>query len=37
MIEPAALLEPSFKLNRPALLRCREEQEWLVNGGIWTV
>jgi len=37
LIEPAALLEPTFNLNRPALLRCREEQEWLVNGGIWTV
>lgn len=37
LIEPAALLEPTFKLNRPALLRCREEQQWLVDGGIWTV
>lgn len=37
LIEPAALLEPTFKLNRPALLRCREEQAWLVEGGIWTV
>ena len=37
LIEPAALLEPTFKLNRAALLRCREEQEWLVNGGIRTV
>ncbi|WP_246752785.1 GntR family transcriptional regulator [Sinorhizobium sp. BG8] len=37
LIEPAALLEPTFKLNRAALLRRREEQEWLVNGGIWTV
>lgn len=37
LIEPAALLEPNFKLNRPALMRCREEQQWLVDGGIWTV
>lgn len=37
LIEPAALLEPTFKLNRPALLRCREEQQWLVDGGIWNV
>ncbi len=37
LIEPAALLEPTFKLNRPALLRCRDEQQWLVDGGIWTV
>ncbi|PDT18282.1 GntR family transcriptional regulator [Rhizobium sp. J15] len=37
LIEPAALLEPTFKLNRPTLLRCREEQQWLVDGGIWTV
>jgi len=37
LIEPAALLEPTFKLNRSALVRCREEQEWLINGGIWEV
>lgn len=37
LIEPAALLEPNFKLNRPVLERCRREQEWLVNGGIWDV
>ncbi|WP_313904251.1 GntR family transcriptional regulator [Rhizobium leguminosarum] len=37
LIEPAALLEPKFKLNRAALMRCREEQQWLIDGGIWTV
>lgn len=37
LIEPAALLEPNFKLNRPVLERCRREQEWLINGGIWDV
>jgi len=37
LIEPAALLEPNFKLNRAALMRCREEQQWLIDGGIWTV
>ena len=37
LIEPAALLEPNFALNRPALTRCRDEQEWLMNGGIWEV
>lgn len=37
LIEPAALLEPNFQLNRPVLERCRKEQEWLINGGIWNV
>lgn len=37
LIEPAALLEPNFKLNRPVLERCRREQEWLINGGVWEV
>lgn len=37
LIEPAALLEPNFRLNRPVLERCRREQEWLINGGIWDV
>lgn len=37
LIEPAALLEPNFVLNRPVLERCRREQEWLINGGIWDV
>ena len=37
LIEPAALLEPRFTLNRPALEQRLEEQLWLVDGGIWTV
>ncbi len=34
-IEPAAILEPSFVVNREKLLKCREEQQRLVDGGIW--
>lgn len=37
LIEPAALLEPRFELNRQALEGRLEEQRWLVEGGIWTV
>jgi DNA-binding GntR family transcriptional regulator len=37
LIEPAAILEPRFTLNRPALERCRQQQQWLVDGGIWQV
>ena len=37
LIEPAALLEPRFELNRPVLDQRREQQQWLVDGGIWTV
>jgi DNA-binding GntR family transcriptional regulator len=37
LIEPAAILEPRFTLNRPALERCREQQQWLIDGGIWEV
>ena len=37
LIEPAALLEPRFELNRPILEQRREQQQWLVDGGIWTV
>ena len=37
LIEPAAILEPRFTLNRPALDRCREQQQWLIDGGIWEV
>ena len=37
VIEPAAILEPRFTLNRPALERRREEQQWLVDGGVWKV
>ena len=37
LIEPAALLEPRFALNRPVLESRLAEQRWLVEGGIWTV
>ncbi|MEP9377464.1 GntR family transcriptional regulator [Aquabacter sp. CN5-332] len=36
-IEPAAILEPGFVLNRPALAACREQQQQLVEGGIWDI
>jgi len=36
-IEPAAILEPGFVLDRPALLACRQEQQGLVDGDIWHV
>lgn len=37
LIEPAALLEPNWTLDRPALERRREQQQWLADGGIWEV
>ena len=37
LIEPAALLEPRFQLNRPALESRLAEQRWLVEGGIWDI
>lgn len=37
LIEPAALLEPRFELNRPVLEQRLEQQQWLVDGGIWKV
>ncbi|TNC50550.1 GntR family transcriptional regulator [Rubellimicrobium rubrum] len=37
LIEPAALLEPRWTLDRPALQARRTEQLWLVNGGIFEV
>ncbi len=36
LIEPAGLLEPRFQLNRPDLEQRLEQQQWLVDGGIWT-
>lgn len=36
-IEPAAILEPGFALNRPALAACRAQQQQLVEGGIWEI
>jgi DNA-binding GntR family transcriptional regulator len=37
VIEPAAILEPTFQLDRPALERVRRQQQDLVDGGIWTI
>lgn len=37
LIEPAALLEPRFQLNRPALESRLAEQRWLVECGIWDI
>ncbi|MCB4767280.1 GntR family transcriptional regulator [Ancylobacter sp. Lp-2] len=37
LIEPAAILEPGFVLNRPALEHCRDQQQWLVDGAIFEV
>lgn len=37
VIEPAAILEENFRLDRPALMRCRDQQQQLVDGEIWTV
>ncbi|MCX3310991.1 GntR family transcriptional regulator [Pantoea vagans] len=37
IIEPAGILEPTFKLDRVSILQCHEEQEWLCNGAIFTV
>lgn len=36
-IEPAAILEPGFVLNREALMACRAQQQELVDGRIWEV
>ncbi|RDV00609.1 GntR family transcriptional regulator [Trinickia dinghuensis] len=36
LIESAGVMEPTFRLDREALLRCRAEQEALVNGGVRT-
>ena len=32
LLEPAAILEPTYRLDRDALIRCREEQQALVGG-----
>lgn len=37
LVEPAAILEPNFILNRPALEECRKQQQRLVEGEIWTI
>jgi DNA-binding GntR family transcriptional regulator len=36
LIEAAGILEPTFKLDREALLRCRAEQQVLASGGVRT-
>ena len=36
LIEAAGILEPTFQLDREALLRCRTEQDALANGGART-
>ena len=37
IIEPAGILEPTFKLDEASLLQCREEQLWLCDGAIFSV
>jgi len=37
VIEPAAILEPTFELDRPAIEKVRQQQQDLVDGGIWTI
>ncbi|NUL44542.1 GntR family transcriptional regulator [Cellulosimicrobium funkei] len=37
VIEPAAILEPSFVLDVGTLTRCREDQQRLIDGDIWKV
>ena len=37
VIEPAALLEPNFLLDRAALEACRAEQQKLADGAIWKI
>jgi DNA-binding GntR family transcriptional regulator len=37
LIEPAGILEPTFKLNRPALEQCRLQQQALLDGDIFKV
>lgn len=37
VVEPAAILEPNFVVNRPGLLECRAQQQRLIDGEIWTI
>ncbi len=37
VIEPAAMLETTFELDRAAVEESRDRQQWLLDGGIWTV
>lgn len=36
-IEPAAILEPTFELDREALEACRDQQQRLIDGEIWDI
>jgi len=36
IIEPAGILEPTFRLDEASILQCQEEQLWLCNGGIFS-
>lgn len=36
-IEPAAILEPTFELNREALEASRDQQQHLIDGEIWNI
>jgi DNA-binding GntR family transcriptional regulator len=37
VIEPAAIREPTFALDRVAISKVRQQQQDLVDGGIWTI
>jgi DNA-binding GntR family transcriptional regulator len=37
VIEPAAILEPNFLLDRDGLEECRAQQQKLADGGIWKI
>ena len=37
VIEPAAILEPNFVLDRAGLEECRAQQQKLADGGIWRI
>lgn len=37
IIEPAGILEPTFRLDEARILQCREEQAWLCDGAIFSV
>ena len=37
VIEPAAIREPTFTVDRPAIERVRQQQQRLVDGGVWDI
>lgn len=37
LMEPAGILEPTYRPDRPALLRCRAEQQVLADGAVYTI